>query len=67
MNRFAPALAPAGTGNNGFRLEQPGGMGTVTHYLTAIPVARVWRDIGRKAISGVKSPWLLNQQPRHRG
>lgn len=57
MNRFAPAPAApwalADMGDTEFRLGQPGGMGTVTHYLTAIPVARVWRDIGRKAISGV--------------
>lgn len=53
MNGFAPDLAPAGKGDNEFRPGQPDGMGAVTRYLTVIPVARVWRDIGRKAISGV--------------
>ena len=56
MNRYAPAQAArralAGTGDTKFRAGQPSGMGTVTRYLTAIPVARVWRDIGREAISG---------------
>ncbi len=52
MTSFAPVLAPAGKGDIEFRQGQPGGMGTVTRYLTVIPVARVWRDIGRKAISG---------------
>ena len=51
---FAAAAhrAPAGLGDTEFRPGQPGGMGAVTCYLTAIPVARVWRDIGREAISG---------------
>ena len=56
MTEFAlvPAAlrALAGIGDNEFRTGQPCGMGAVTRYLTAIPVARVWRDIGRKAIIG---------------